>query len=102
MTLWHLLVMFSFVMPLSGALAGAHIEKATWPEYAAAIVVALIQGAAFAWAAIEAGRFTGARVARRPHVAERLCRLLYFGVTVWVIVGWLSGTWLARMLLRFI
>jgi hypothetical protein len=103
MSLWDLLVGFSFVMPSSGVMAAAKIERATWPEYGAGIALGLILGTAFAWAVVAAARFVDTRVARRPHAASNgLYRALYFGAAVWVIVGWMSGIWLGKMLIRFI
>lgn len=99
MTLWDLLVGFSFVMPLSGALAAAHIDRASWLGCGAGIVLGLVLGAAFAWGAISATRFVRIRVAGRTDAAaERLYGLLYFGAAMWVIVGYISALLLGDLL----
>jgi hypothetical protein len=95
MTLWDLLTIISFVMPISGAMASAKHAHAGFWGYAAALLLSLILGVACGWAV----RASAERVAMSlGDNLETLGRRLYLGIylcaaALWPFFAGFLGGW---------
>jgi hypothetical protein len=97
-SLWDLLTLICFVMPIGGALASAQSFKAGLGGQALAVAIGTVPGVFCAWTVRVVSKAIVAKLQRRPnwdHAASLqrwFFRGLYFAALVWIVfAGFLSG-----------
>jgi hypothetical protein len=103
MSLWDLLSVLCFAMPIAGAVASARLAKAGFRGYALAITIGLALGVSCAWTVRTAGKTVDAHVKRHSEsVQERYFRALYFAAMLWIVFGLFLGAWASSVLMRVV
>jgi hypothetical protein len=104
MTLWDLLTVISFVMPISGAMASAKHAHAGFWGYAIALLLSLIVGVAFGWAVrASAARMALIRGDNPKTLKNRLYLGAYFcGSALWPCFALFLGGWVTNSVLEFL
>lgn len=97
MAVWHLIVLFSFTVPIGGAIGAARASEKGWSIYGLTILIGLLVGAIGAWASWSGFSAAQRRSQVQPFLPWQL-RLVYAGGTVWVCVLGIAGFWLTRVL----
>jgi hypothetical protein len=103
MTLWDLLTALCFVMPIAGALATVKDTPKGLLAYPVAVVVGLVVGGLCAWTM----RAMGNKVAARSGPGKEdqkpgAFRMLYFVTVIWIVVALFLGSWMTKVILRFV
>jgi len=98
-SLWNLLTVICFAMPIGAALSATKHSKVGWTGYVVAVMVA----SALAWLGLWAKQTMGKRVADRAKLysasqKESYFRRLYFAVVLWIVVSSLLSAWLTLVL----
>ena len=102
-SLWDLLLVICFAMPIGGALSSASIRKVGFGGYALAITLGLALGACCAWAMRTVGATVAAHIQRHPvSLHDRYFRALYFAAMLWIILTLFLGGWVSSALLRLV
>jgi hypothetical protein len=103
MTLWLLLILICFVMPIAGALTSAELARVGFGGYALAIVIGLAVGTGCAWTMWTVGGIAVARTKRHSVSLQEWCaRAAYFAAVLWIVVAGLLGGWVSSLLLRLV
>ena len=101
-SLWDLLIVFSLVVPISGALSSAKFLRVGIRGYAFSVFVGLMLGFGCAWTMYKIGALVYAHLKQSAvSVQERYFRLLYFGAFVWIVFALFLGSWVTLRLLHF-
>jgi len=102
-SLWDLLLLLCFTMPIAGALLPAHSAKVGFNGYTVAIVVGVALGLGCSWSMRTIGKKIS--VSTRPYSASRregYFRALYFAGVLWIAFAFFLGTWASSAALRFV
>ena len=106
MTLWQLLILLCFVMPIGGALGPAKVAKVGFVGYMLAIMVGLAVGASSAWMMWIMHKVVSRNLQQRPDevqsVSEWYFRGFYLSKILWIVISSLLGAWLSSLLLRLV
>ena len=99
MTLWDLLTIICFAMPIGGAHSAAKQAGIGFGGHAVAILVGLFVGAGCACVMRVVGKLVVTRLEKRPADArENPLRVLYFAAFLWSFFGLFIGGWSAGLL----
>jgi hypothetical protein len=102
-TLWDLLTLVCFVMPIGGAHAAAELARVGLGGHLVAIPVGMFVGAGCAWAVRSAGGLVITRLGERPAEAkENSLRVLYLVAFIWSFCGLFIGGWAAGLVMPLI
>src|ERR1044072_4583641 len=101
--LWHLLLAFCIVTPITSSLVVARRANVGVAGYTLVIIVGLAVGAFFGWTMwashwIVANQITRAAPAKQDWYA----RALYFTKLLWIMLAALVGQWLSTVVLRVV
>ena len=103
MKLWHLLLAWSFLSPISGALASATNAKVGFGGYALAFAIGLGLGLISVWT-METVRPIVADHAERRSLSMQVwyVRELYSVALMWIVLGLCVGYWVTSALIRLV
>jgi hypothetical protein len=105
-TLWQLLILICFAIPIGGALASAKLAMVGVGGYALAVTVGLAVGACCAWAMWTTHKIVVTNLQRHPDwehsMSEWYFRAFYFAKMLWIAVALFLGAWLSSLLLRLV
>jgi hypothetical protein len=100
-SLWDLLNVLCFVMPIGGALASARIAKVGFSGYALATTLGLAFGVCCAWPMRTVGKTVATHIKRHPgSLKERYAYALYFAAMLWIVFALFLGEYASMALLR--
>ena len=102
MTLWDLLLAMNLVMPIAGAMSGAHELQTEWPGYCIAIVTGLALGAISVWILWTVGRLALRSTQADDTRSPWKLRLLYWAAFVWPFVTLFGSGWLLSAVLEIL
>jgi hypothetical protein len=106
-SLWDLLTLICFVMPIGGALASAQFFKAGLGGQVLAVTIGIVLGVSCALMMRIVTKTITAKLQRRPdweHSASLqkwFFRGLYFAAMIWIVVAGFLGGWVSLAVLRF-
>jgi hypothetical protein len=106
MTLWDLLTLLCFALPIGPALASAKIVHAGFRGQALAASVGVALGLGCAWTMRRTGEAVASKLKRRPDwqegspAFESYFRALYIGAVVWMLLVSGFAAWASLKLLR--
>ncbi|QOY91457.1 hypothetical protein [Paludibaculum fermentans] len=99
-SLWDLLLLMCLVMPGMGAYGVAKQAHANWAGYGLALVVGAGLGFLCSWLAHRFGAMVFARIEGRTDVVqERIARMVYAGLGIWILCSLALGIWAAEVML---
>ncbi len=100
MTLWDVLSLICFAMPIGGADAVARKASVGFGMHALAVVVGVLVGVASTFALRSIGDVVAKRLeTHQPCIRENSLRL-YFAAFVWAISGTFVGGWAVHLMIR--
>ena len=107
-TLWQLLILICFTMPIAGAVGSAKLAKVGFGGYALAITIGLPLGVCCAWAMWIMHKIFVTNLRRRPdweHWAaqhEWFYVAFYFTKILWIVLALFLGAWVSSATLRLV
>jgi hypothetical protein len=102
-TLWHLILAWCFLCPISGALVSARNVKPGFGGYALAVLVGSALGAISIWTMETLRRMVAERAeGDRLSTQKWPVRALYFSAMLWIIFTSWAGYWTTSTLRRLV
>lgn len=102
-SLWDLLTVLSFAMPIAGAVASAGLAKAGFRGYVLAIIVGFALGLCCAWTMRIVGKAAAANIKRHSEsVQQGYVWALYFAAMLWVVFALFLGEWVLSVPVRLV
>jgi hypothetical protein len=101
MTLWIMMIVVCFFMPIAGAISAGRDLHWSWGLQLGGIALGILLGAGFAWVLHAVGRLVVSRYRSKTEFAARWpFRLLYFAGALWMIAALFLGGWAAELIPR--
>jgi hypothetical protein len=102
-TLWDLLTVLCFAMPIGSALASAKYANVRFGGYALATIIGLALGVCCVWTMRTVSNALAANIKRHSaRLQGWYFRALYFAAMLWIVFALLLGGWFSSAVMRLV